>query len=102
MEGREELPALPGNVGEPALSGPSCPQTVAWPGFFGNVAEMPISREGFLGEAGTLLQGVPRAFQGRMCCWATSSHAGTVIGGEEEKDVPVEKSHFILLQKISR
>lgn len=56
MEGRERLPALLDNAGEPALSGPSCSQTVAWPGFFGNVAETPISREVFLGEAG-LMQG---------------------------------------------
>lgn len=34
MESREKLPALPGNVGELALSGPSCTQTIAWCGFF--------------------------------------------------------------------
>lgn len=90
---------------------PLAPKPLLVLGFGGDTAEMSISREGFLGEAGlmqakvvsksvplskspaaTLLQGVPRALQGRTCRWATSSHGGTVIGGEEEKDIAAEKS----------
>lgn len=52
--------------------------------------------------AGTLLQGVPRALQGRTCYWATSSRGATVIGGEEEKEISAERSRLIFCKKIIR